>query len=267
MVSVPFAALPAASVAKKMIMAATGFLLTGFLAAHLAGNLLLFAGPELYNLYGHKLTSNPLIYAAEVVLAGLFLYHGLAGVTTYLENRRARPIEHTKQVAGGEQTIFSRSMIWSGALIVVFVILHLASFKFGPTGELGGKRDLYTLVVTRFGSVWYSGIYVLAMIVIGCHLAHALHSAARTLGFTQEGIRHHMRHASYAVALVVVLGFSSFPVYFCIRGDAVLTTHLEKVRLGAAAGAERQADTFITEDLPSDEDMPNLDDSDVQVVY
>ena len=55
------------SVGKKFVMGFTGLLLCGFLVAHLAGNLLLYVGPDAYNKYAHALHSEPaLLFVVEI---------------------------------------------------------------------------------------------------------------------------------------------------------------------------------------------------------
>src|SRR5437867_350205 len=80
----------ASSIGKKQIVALTGLLLVGFLIAHLAGNLLVFEGPEAINAYSHKLLTNPLIYVAEAGLAALFLVHMGLALELTRENLAAR---------------------------------------------------------------------------------------------------------------------------------------------------------------------------------
>ncbi len=226
---------PHASVAKKVTTAVTGLLLIGFLCTHLAGNLLLFVGQPTFNAYAHMLSTNPLIYLAEVGLLLILIYHVVIGIMVTLENRAARPVAYEQYRAAGEQTLFSRNMIWSGAVVFCFLVLHIVSFKFGPAKLLPtGEKDLWTLVVTRFENGWYSSFYVIAMVLLGGHLAHAFQSAVRTVGVTQATFRHDLRRFSYLVAAIFVIGFGTMPTYFYFRGEQVRAEAAERARQLAA---------------------------------
>lgn len=199
-------------------MALTGLLLFGFLVTHLAANLMLYVSPDKYNLYGHTLTKNPLIYVAEAALLLLFLYHIVDAITLKLGEAKARPQENEAREALGKSTVYSRTMIWSGLAILVFVIIHVATFKFGkyiPTVVEGQQiRDLYALVKEKFANPWYSGFYVAMMILLGFHLAHALQSSLRTLGFAERRWLRAAKILSLLVALLFTVGFGSMPIYF-----------------------------------------------------
>jgi succinate dehydrogenase / fumarate reductase cytochrome b subunit len=88
------------SIGKKFVMALTGLLLCGFLVVHLAGNLLLYAGPSAYNGYAHKLHSQEwLIKIAEGGLVVLFGTHILLALRTAAENRRSRRNSYQAKVS------------------------------------------------------------------------------------------------------------------------------------------------------------------------
>ena len=210
-------AIPTSSIGKKIVMAVTGLSMIGFLVTHLAGNMLLFVGAETYNLYSHKLISNPLIYGAEAILVLVFLYHVFMAIKITLENRGARPIRYAVTASLGKKTLSSSTMMWSGSVILVFLILHLISFKFGEDvapPSVDGARDLYALVVTRFQNPFYSSFYILCMIILGFHLSHALQSTFRSFGLSHPTYLGWIKIISYGTAIAFTLGFSIFPIYF-----------------------------------------------------
>jgi len=212
------------SIGQKMLMAATGLLLIGFLLVHMAGNLLVFVGPEAYNAYSHRLVSNPLIYVAEGVLLALFVGHFATGIRVVLRNRAARPTPYVlKRWAGGtsHKSLASTTMILSGLLVLVFVPLHIWGFKFGrwyPSATEPQVRDLYRLVVEEFQSPLLVAWYVLAMVVIGFHLWHGFGS-----GFESLGVQHKqaLRRFGQALAVVIAGGFVLVPIALFLRGGAL----------------------------------------------
>lgn len=203
------------SIGRKMLMGATGLLLLAFLVVHLAGNVLLFAGPATFNEYSHKLISNPLVYVAEIGLVVLYVAHLVSGLVVTRTNQRARPVGYaTKRRAGGasHKSVASTTMILSGLLILAFVPLHLWTFKFGPTYAAPNDpavRDLYRLVMEIFSRPLEVVWYVLAMIVIGFHLWHAFGSGLESLGVSY---RRSLRWFGQGLAVVLTAGFVIIPI-------------------------------------------------------
>ena len=119
------------SIGKKILMALTGFLLCGFLITHLLGNLLLFVGEEAFNDYVYNLKSlGFLLKVAELGLAGLFLAHIVNGIKLSLENKDSKFIENDINDAAANSTVASRTMPYTGGIILIFLILHLYHFWF-----------------------------------------------------------------------------------------------------------------------------------------
>ena len=122
---------PTSSLAKKYVTAVTGTLLILFVLAHMAGNLLIFAGPDALNSYAHHLQSlGPLLWVARIGLLVIFVIHLLATLQLRHENAKARPQRYAY-----EQTLqaswASRHMLLTGVVLLLFVLYHLAHFTFG----------------------------------------------------------------------------------------------------------------------------------------
>lgn len=206
------------TVGTKILIGLTGLALVGFLIFHLAGNLLLFWGPEKYNEHAHALIANPLVIPAEIGLAALFLLHAIKAVLNFIGNRSARPQGYAaKEWAGGasRKTVSSTSMIVSGIVLFVFVVLHLVTFKYGPyyASPEPGVRDLYRLLVEVFQSPGYVVFYVVCMVIVGMHLRHGASSAFQSLGLMPERWTRGMLRLGVAVALAVGGGFVLIPIW------------------------------------------------------
>lgn len=211
-------------IGQKMLMALTGLALLGFLVLHLAGNLLIFVGPKSFNDYSHALISNPLIYFAEALLLIWFIAHFVSGIQITLANRAARPTAYAvKQGAGhnSHKNLASSTMIISGLVLLVFVPLHLITFKFGahydsPTDP--GVRDLHRLVLEIFSKPGYVAFYFVTLTVIGFHLWWGFESALESLGINYNvGIR----RFGQVLAVLLTVGFVLIPlvVYFSGGGS------------------------------------------------
>lgn len=207
------------SVGKKQVVALTGLGMVGFLVAHLAGNLLIFVGPEKFNEYSHALVTNPAIYLAEAGLVAIFLTHVAFTARLTLENAAARPVGYAVVRSRGgpsRRSLASQTMILSGSLVAVFIVLHLFTFKFGEHRDVtyGGvvMRDLYWLVVKAFKNPLYVAWYLLAMVVLGLHASHGIVSLFTTFGIENPSWERAIRWGGRGLAWAIALGFALIPL-------------------------------------------------------
>lgn len=203
------------SIGKKFLMAISGLGLCGFLVAHLTGNFLLFVGEEAFMAYTEALTSNKaLLYTAEGGLIFMFLLHLVNALKLTAENKEARPIGYDVNQTAGASTVASRYMFHTGVIVFIFLILHIITFKFGtPPGQ-----NLYENVITRFSNTYYSLFYVLCVVLLGIHVSHGLQSTFQTLGFNHKKYTGMIKSISLFFGIVIAAGFSSFPLYFMMKG-------------------------------------------------
>lgn len=213
------------TIGRKQLIGVTGLGLSVFVLLHMAGNLLIFAGPQVYNEYSHALISNPAIYFAEAGLVAMFFVHLGLATRLALMNFGARESRYAVLSNGEKRTQWTQRTLWfQGLLIAVFSILHLISFKYGThyTANYGSGeiRDLYKLVIEVFHEPAYVAWYVVALIVLGFHLKHGVGSALQTFGIYHPRYRCGIKMASLVYALIVSVGFISQPiyVYFFHRG-------------------------------------------------
>jgi succinate dehydrogenase / fumarate reductase cytochrome b subunit len=204
-------------------MGITGLGLCGFLLVHMSGNLLLFVGPEAFNMYSHKLVSNPLIYVAEVGLVALFLVHVFKAVLVSWHNKQARPVDYIRHTNGDKHTTpVSRTLMAQGLIILVFVILHLATFKYGPHYKItyNGEevRDIYRLVIEVFHQPGYVVWYTIALLVLSLHLGHGFYSCFQTLGLNHPKYTPALKAIGLIYDVVVSAGFLVLPFYAYFRG-------------------------------------------------
>lgn len=200
----------ASSIGKKWLMAITGLGFCLFLAGHLAGNLSLYGGRDAFNAYAAHLHSlEPLV---KVMEAGLILFavlHIGSGLVLFVQNLKARPERYSVNKSGGGRTLGSRTMPYTGVLILVFVVLHLLTFTFvDKTGT-----TIYDIVSSTFQSPLYVVWYVLMMIVAAVHISHGLWSAFQTLGANHPKYMPFIRKFGIGFSIVIGIGFGSLPIY------------------------------------------------------
>ncbi len=209
------------SVGKKVITGITGFALMGFIIAHLIGNLTLFIGPYAFNGYAHFLESilyGWFVIAFEVVLLFVFLFHMIAAITVAWNDRRnARTVGYRyAKNAGGKsrKTLSSTTMIYTGILVIIYVISHIYLFKINPSGD-----NLYKTVATAFKSAGFAAFTVIIMTLLGFHLRHGFWSAFQSLGWTNDRYLPILTRISLIFSVVMAIGFIVIPVYMFLFGD------------------------------------------------
>ncbi len=213
-------------VGRKIMTGITGIGLMLFLIGHLGGNLTIFGTTDAFNIYTKTLMDlGPLLYVIEAGLAFFFLYHTFLGVSIWWTRRKARPEGYDKyKTRGGasHQSLASRSMIFSGSIIFIFLILHIIHFKFGAdyTTVIDGEqaRDLRKLVIEEFQKtgIVIGYVFVLALAIL--HLSHGFWSAFTSLGMKHGDTSKKVQLAAYAFGIILMLGFIFIPLYIYFTG-------------------------------------------------
>jgi succinate dehydrogenase / fumarate reductase, cytochrome b subunit len=219
-----------ASIGRKFLMSVTGLFLVIFIAVHLTVNLLLIFDDtgELYNMGAHFMATNPFIRVMEPLLGLGFIIHILWSFLLEYENWKARPVKYNKKNPGVSSTWTSRNMLILGALVLVFLIIHIINFywvmRFEPhtmqSVVIGGvnMENAYVLVSDMFkGSILYDVFYVIGAVLLGFHLSHGFWSAFQTLGLNNKHWMKRLRFLAVVYAYIVAIGFSVIPVYFLIK--------------------------------------------------
>jgi succinate dehydrogenase / fumarate reductase cytochrome b subunit len=211
------------SVGSKYIMAVTGLGLMIFVIAHMSGNLLIYGGNDALNAYAHGLREHPVVlWSARIGLLAIFLIHLAVAIRTWQENRSARPIPYASTRHYQQASWASRSMMLTGAVVLLFVLYHLAHFTFGFTDPSNfkdklphdpkGQEDVAGMVIAGFQQPLISLIYILAQLILGLHLWHGGSSWLQHLGLNDRGYDAIVNNLGAVVALVVIVGNCSIPI-------------------------------------------------------
>jgi succinate dehydrogenase / fumarate reductase cytochrome b subunit len=199
------------SVGTKILIGVTGFALFCYLVIHIAGNLLVFLGPNVFNKYAYTLESNPLIPVIEIGLLLIFVVHVFKTIRMFLDNQRARPQRYAvKKNAGppSRKSFASTTMIASGLWLLLFIIVHVKAFRYGPEyGWPAGGRDLYRLELENFASPVMVLFYILSMFVVGSHLWHGVSSSVQSVGIEHGQWTPRVMVAGKALAVLIAGGF------------------------------------------------------------
>jgi succinate dehydrogenase / fumarate reductase cytochrome b subunit len=222
----PLVAFYRSPLGKKLITGISGLVMATFVLVHMLGNLVFLVSPDAYNQYGHFLESlGPLVWLIELVLLLAVGLHAALGIQIYRNKLRARPTGYERYVSAGApsvQSLSSRTMIWTGLVLAVFLVWHLLTFKFGPVYRVGGSgvRDLARLVTETFQQPIYSSLYTAAMLFLGLHLRHGIWSALQSIGAMSAGLKPLVYSLSLLLAIGIALGFGLLPglIYFGLIG-------------------------------------------------
>lgn len=195
-------------------MALTGLVLAGFVLGHMTGNLLMFKGPEAINTYAAWLHANKgLLWGARIVLIISVFAHIWVGIQLALENRASRDGGPAAD-ATRRATIASRTMPYSGVVILGFAVFHLLHYTF-RTVALGGVTfgdDVYKMLIAGFSNKPVACFYIVSMLLLCLHLSHGVSSVFQTLGLRNERWRARLDGLALAYAWIIALGFISIPL-------------------------------------------------------
>lgn len=211
------------SIGKKLLVALTGAVLVIFLLGHMIGNLLIYAGPNAINEYGHFL--HTMLHGAGVWIAraGLLVcavVHVVLTIQLTRENRAAREQRYGYN-ATIKATKSSRIMIISGLTLLAFIIYHLLHFTVHAGNDYGtymttlhGEivHDVYRMVVAGFSWLPASAFYIIAMGLLCSHLSHGVSSMFQTLGLATERTRPLLKKLGNAYAALIFVGNCSIPL-------------------------------------------------------
>lgn len=221
-----FKAALTSQVGRKILTGITGVLLVLFVIVHLLGNLqLLYGDATPFNTYALKLHNfGFLLYTVEVLLALTILLHAYIGITIYLRRKKARKNGYAVYNTKGEpskQTIGSRSMIVTGLVLLMFLVIHLVQFRFGPAEEtmLGPEvaRNLYLLVMQTFSNIGWVLFYVGVMLLLAFHLRHGVWSMLQSLGAMRPSWSKGIHAFALLLGLLLAVGFLILPVVIYVR--------------------------------------------------
>jgi succinate dehydrogenase / fumarate reductase, cytochrome b subunit len=221
-------------VGRKLLTGITGILLVGFVISHLSGNLsLLQNSPDAFNRYTEFLHGfGSLLVVVEVLLGLVILLHAYLGIAIAIRRKkaRARGYEVYKSKGGdSRQSLSSRTMAITGTILLVFLVVHVIQFRFGPNVSQGfittldGKeaRDLQRLVVETFRSIWWVIFYVGATLLLGFHLRHGIWSMIQSLGLMKPRLSSLIYSIAFVLGVLLALGFLILPVWIYLREASV----------------------------------------------
>ena len=221
------------AIGKKYAMAISGIVGLGYVFAHMVGNLKVYLGTETLasgetvyaiNEYGHFLREGLLVpilpahvtlWLLRLVLIAALVVHVHAAYALTVMNRKARPTTYQSQRDYVVADFASRTMRWTGVIVLLFIGFHLADFTWGvqpAAPDAWSIGDAYQNMVASFSRPVVSGFYIAANLALGLHLYHGVWSMFQSLGLNNRRFNHWRRGLAIGFTLVVVGGNITFPI-------------------------------------------------------
>lgn len=213
-------------VGRKILTGLTGLFLVLFVIFHLGGNLAIFGEPDAMNRYSLILHNfGPLLWFARIGLLVVFVIHAWIGISIWWNKRKARPQKYEVYSSKGgasRQSLSSRSMAFTGVVLIIFVIFHINTFALGDTETvmIDGQQthDIKSLVLETFQNPFYAFGYAFVMLLLGAHLGHGIWSAFTSLTVQSKKVSGLIYTVGAAIAVVLAIGFLFIPLYVYFGG-------------------------------------------------
>jgi succinate dehydrogenase / fumarate reductase, cytochrome b subunit len=200
------------AIGKKALMAVTGIVLFLFVLVHMLGNLQAFQGAEALDDYAELLRVSPaLLWGLRLVLLAAVLVHAVAGIQLWMMRKSARPIDY-QEYRATDSSAASRTMIWSGFLILGFVVYHLLDLTFGVTNPDFREGEVFHNTVASLGRATAAVFYVVAVAGLGVHLWHGLRSMFQPLGISTRAFTPGLQRLAVFFAVILTVGFAAVPL-------------------------------------------------------
>jgi succinate dehydrogenase/fumarate reductase cytochrome b subunit (b558 family) len=121
----------------KQTKAVHAGLVIAALAFFAAGNATIYMGSEVFQSYADELHSHPLIVLVfSLTVLFLFLTHIGLGLYLFFENRIVGPVRYAVEKRVADHSFACKTMPYTGLILLLFVLIHVFSFTFGPEDVL-----------------------------------------------------------------------------------------------------------------------------------
>ena len=206
------------SVGRKVLMAVSGFFMLGFVVAHLVGNSTIFVGSGWLNAYAEHLHElGPFVWVFRSFMFLMLCVHITLGVILTLENWGANPGKYavSKKL---KATFASKTMIWTGLLLLSFLVGHLLQFTVRITPDIVlaadevGRFDVFNMVVSSLQITMIAAIYIIAMVVLFLHTSHGIQSFLQSLGLSNEKLQPRYTLVGKLISIIFLVGYGAIPV-------------------------------------------------------
>ena len=167
------------------------------------------------------------------MLIAAVLLHIHAAYSLTVLNRKARPVKYQSARDYQVANFASRTMRWTGIIVALFIVWHLADLTWGWANPDFVRGAAYRNLDASLSRIPVAIIYIVANIALGIHLFHGTWSLFQSMGWSNPRFNNWRRYLATGIATIIVVGNVSFPVAVLagvIEYDPDAVTHsLEEV--------------------------------------
>jgi succinate dehydrogenase / fumarate reductase cytochrome b subunit len=213
------------AVGKKYVMAISGIAMMGFVLFHMIGNLKMYLGAADIDHYSEFLwellypiaPKGVVLWILRGGLIVMLVAHLHAAWSLTRLNRQARPVKYQSTRDYQVANFASRTMRWTGIIVLAFLVWHLLDLTFGVVNATGTdstfvRGEVFNNIVRSLDRWPVSVFYVVANILLGIHLFHGAWSIFQSLGWSNPRFNTWRRGFATAFATIIVVGNVSFPI-------------------------------------------------------
>jgi len=207
-------------IAKKWLMALSGLALIGFVIVHMIGNLKLFIGKADINEYaewlrtlGHPvLPDQVVLWIMRVGLLAAVVVHIAAAASLTITNRKARPVRYQSRRDYAAANFASRTMRWTGIIVLLFIIYHLLDLTWGVGNSSWRSGEVYDNIITSFQRWPVAIFYIIANMALAFHIFHGFSSMFASLGWSNPRLSVLQKNGAIGIAAIILIGNVSMPL-------------------------------------------------------
>jgi succinate dehydrogenase / fumarate reductase cytochrome b subunit len=217
------------SIVRKVLMALSGLFLMSFLVMHLSVNMMSLVSEELFNAASHFMGTNAVVQGLlQPILVFGVVFHFVMGMIIEMQNRKARQVKYAKFNGSANATWVSRNMIYSGLVVLAFLLVHFMDFWIPEltekyvVGNMDGLNEhghyrYFEEMQHQFHNPLRVGVYVVSFIFLALHLLHGFQSSFQSVGFNSRKYSPMIKKFGNAFAIIVPLGFIIIALYHFIN--------------------------------------------------
>ena len=218
------------SIGKKFAMALSALFLLIFLLQHFIINSLSVVSPSAFNEVSHFMGYNPIVqFVFQPILIFAVIFHFIMGLILEIQNKAAiGPVKYAVSKKSQNSTWASRNMIWSGAVILGFLVLHLIDFWFPEMNfkyiEFSAEDPAryYPELVHKFKNPWRVAAYVFAFFLLMMHLLHGFQSAFQSIGANHRRYTPFIKAFGKIFAIVIPIGFMLIAIINYLKVNEII---------------------------------------------
>jgi succinate dehydrogenase / fumarate reductase cytochrome b subunit len=195
-------------------------MIMGFVFAHMVGNLKMYLGPREFDNYSEFLRNllvpilprTVTLWLMRVGLIGAVALHIHSAYGLTVINRKARPVQYQSPRDYVAANFASRTMRWTGMIVGLFLVWHLADLTWGWVNPDFHRGAAYENLVASFQRVPVAILYIVANLALGVHLWHGAWSLFQSLGLNNPRFNRWRRWFAGGFSGVIVIANVSFPI-------------------------------------------------------